>query len=245
MVKRAFICAHCGGPGERETGDYNRKVAQGLALYCSRPCAYEAFRKRGRNIREARLRPCATCGTMFIPRPVQLAKGGGRYCSQKCNKALHEAGQRPEVWAARIETIREKRARGEWTVLSGEANPRWMGGKEAATRRLIESGRRAEQVKRYRAKNPDKVREFTRRRKERKLGRLPRGTISRIRALQRNRCAICRVSLRNGDHVDHIIPLARGGTHTSGNIQLLCPTCNVRKSDRDPIQHMQSLGRLL
>jgi 5-methylcytosine-specific restriction endonuclease McrA len=51
------------------------------------------------------------------------------------------------------------------------------------------------------------------------------------------RCG-CRTppSLR-GTHVadapelDHIVPLARGGTHTFDNVQLLCRQCNNRKSD--------------
>jgi len=41
------------------------------------------------------------------------------------------------------------------------------------------------------------------------------------------------------------LPLARGGKHEPRNIQFLCEHCNLTKNARDPIDHMQSLGRLL
>lgn len=61
---------------------------------------------------------------------------------------------------------------------------------------------------------------------------------------QQNKCACCRERL-NGYHLDHIEPLSKGGAHTDRNIQLLCPPCNIRKQNKDPIAFMQSRGFLL
>ncbi|MGL5935922.1 MAG: HNH endonuclease, partial [Cetobacterium sp.] len=37
----------------------------------------------------------------------------------------------------------------------------------------------------------------------------------------------------------------RGGAHCDSNVQLLCPTCNLRKAAKDPVVFMQEMGRLL
>jgi hypothetical protein len=44
------------------------------------------------------------------------------------------------------------------------------------------------------------------------------------------RCVGCRADKEL--HFDHIIPLAKGGSDEAENIQLLCRTCNLAKSDR-------------
>jgi 5-methylcytosine-specific restriction endonuclease McrA len=47
-------------------------------------------------------------------------------------------------------------------------------------------------------------------------------------------CYLCQATdLLDADiHLDHVIPLARGGTHTYDNIRVACAPCNYWKSDR-------------
>ena len=61
---------------------------------------------------------------------------------------------------------------------------------------------------------------------------------------QRGCCAICKKKLTK-KHLDHIMPLAKGGAHEIKNLQYLCPRCNVRKFCIHPIDFMQKLGFLL
>ncbi|MGP0054591.1 MAG: HNH endonuclease [Steroidobacteraceae bacterium] len=39
----------------------------------------------------------------------------------------------------------------------------------------------------------------------------------------------CGRSLHLGFHVDHVVPLARGGTNWPANLALLAPVCNRKK----------------
>jgi len=41
------------------------------------------------------------------------------------------------------------------------------------------------------------------------------------------------------------MPLSRGGSNDKYNLQLLCPTCNLKKSAKDPIDFAQENGNLL
>lgn len=69
--------------------------------------------------------------------------------------------------------------------------------------------------------------------------------IKQLFALQRGKCACCKVGINDGYHVDHVIPLSLGGSNDRLNLQLLCPTCNLRKSAKHPIDFMQQQGYLL
>lgn len=45
-------------------------------------------------------------------------------------------------------------------------------------------------------------------------------------------CGICNKLIEDKFHIDHIIPLIRGGTHTASNLQLTHPICNLRKNSK-------------
>lgn len=57
------------------------------------------------------------------------------------------------------------------------------------------------------------------------------------------RCWWCGTAIRgNKFHVDHRIPLSRGGTSGNDNLCISCPTCNMSKHDKLP---QEWNGRLL
>lgn len=95
--------------------------------------------------------------------------------------------------------------------------------------------------------NPEKRGEYNRNakaRRKRAEGSHTQRDIHALYKLQRGACASCRVEL-NAFHVDHIVALARGGTNDRLNLQLLCPTCNLRKGAKHPVEFMQQMGFLL
>jgi len=102
--------------------------------------------------------------------------------------------------------------------------------------------------KEYDKANPDKVRANCLNRRSRLVG--AEGShngsdISNLFDLQKGKCALCKKSIKKCYHVDHNIPLSRGGSNDKYNLQLLCPPCNLSKHSKDPIEHNQSLGLLL
>lgn len=96
---------------------------------------------------------------------------------------------------------------------------------------------RADKVKRYeamkawRAKNPELLRAAWLRRKARKNGSEARtvtgADIRRLIARHDGLCAYCKTE--PFEHIDHVVPLARGGRHAIGNLLPACQTCNLTK----------------
>jgi len=110
-----------------------------------------------------------------------------------------------------------------------------------------------EQVKatrsRWKKKHPEKVRiayHNYQANKRKNGGKVSLGFAEKLLIRQKGRCAVCKKSLKKtGYHLDHIVPLARGGKNEDRNIQATCPKCNMEKNAKDPITFMRERGYLL
>lgn len=99
-----------------------------------------------------------------------------------------------------------------------------------------------------RPENRELLRANWRKKRARKADAEGAHTAAEIAALlvkQGHKCANCSACVKQKCHADHIEPIAKGGANWIKNIQILCPACNLRKRDKDPLAWARENGRLL
>ena len=102
----------------------------------------------------------------------------------------------------------------------------------------------SERIRRHRAKNHAKVREAERQKENARrgaIGKLSKGIESDLFRSQSGLCVCCDRPLGSNYHLDHIMPLALGGTNTDDNVQLLRAECNLRKGAMHPDEWRKNL----
>ncbi|WP_352749194.1 HNH endonuclease signature motif containing protein [Mesorhizobium sp. M0615] len=92
----------------------------------------------------------------------------------------------------------------------------------------------AARTREYDAANPSNVRARIERRTDRSAGNaapMPRDLPS-LRIVLKDRCRFCSEPLHGRGHVDHLTPVARGGTNKASNLTLCCESCNLAKTSK-------------
>lgn len=107
--------------------------------------------------------------------------------------------------------------------------------------------REAERARAWHAANPERHRANLLRRRSRERAAEGEHTAQDIKEQyerQRGQCHWCGVKVGDTYHIDHVVPLSRGGSNWPENIVIACPSCNLSKHDRLPHEWPQG-GRLL
>lgn len=91
---------------------------------------------------------------------------------------------------------------------------------------------------RWRDAHPGKAAEYRRNRRAREANAPGSHTVADIRdqlARQRGRCFWCWGKVGPKYHVDHVTPLALGGSNGPENLVVACPSCNLEKKAAHPM----------
>ena len=119
-----------------------------------------------------------------------------------------------------------------------------------------------EYQKKYRAYNKERIRDYWKMYRATEQGKtVKRNSNHKRRTLTKNgdvtvqqlkelyltakNCYWCNTKLnKNNTHLDHLMPLSKGGEHTLSNLVISCRKCNLSKNAKDPIEFANKLGRL-
>lgn len=165
------------------------------------------------------------------------------YC-RKCNSEWNKARDAADPIAAAERRARKKAYDAKYNLIHKQ-------------RKLDQVKRRYEQkseeiklgIKKWQANNKELVRAYKAANKARRRSICNEGiTGSELlawREAQPKKCYWCGRGCKRKYHVDHYMPLSKGGKHEISNLVISCPTCNLRKHAKDPLDFAREVGRLL
>jgi len=175
---------------------------------------------------------CKDCGTQF-PATAEFFYGNGTGLLPRC-KTCHKAyctrwyQQNPDrAKVLRNRATKKYKAKHPDRIAKSRSKPEYK-------------QRKSEWSKKDRKENPEKHKALDANnrflRKSRLAGtpgRLSASIVKKQLQLQDGKCWWCGCALIEY-HVDHVIPISKGGTNTPQNIVCACPSCNLRKHAKLP-----------
>lgn len=139
----------------------------------------------------------------------------------------------------------------EWFVSSGKERRREKAAEKSEYDRQYREENRerlAKITREWARKNPDKVKaikhSYKARRRHKEASGASTQELSEWAICQKKVCYWCLEKCDGEYHIDHYVPLSKGGKHEIDNLVIACPTCNIRKNAKDPYEYANSLGRL-
>lgn len=195
------------------------------------------------------VKPCAKCGAQD-----RNKSGGCRPCQRERSRKYYEENRKKA-----LEYARKYRQENREKFL--ERDRKYY---EENREKCLERNRKwreenREYYRKYHEENPGVARRAKHNRRAREMNpqypndKLSKGLKRKLMKEQGGLCAYahaplaywCAIDVRKENHMDHIVPLAKGGRNIDSNMQITCPGCNTRKSDSDPEDFAKRVGLLL
>jgi hypothetical protein len=195
--------------------------------HCSEKCSSEAYNFRRSTWEAAKLNYCEWCGFGFV--------GKGVFCGEHCERAaLNLLGRLVRVlswgsWYSKQPVL--KRCKKCSKLFRGR-------GILYCSKRCFRAWAR----KKLKESDPERWRQYRTASKQRRRARIRgsrsrcgsthglRGFLKRVKAS----CFYCGKDYGNNFHVDHFVPVSKGGPEAEWNLRQSCHTCNESKSDQFP-----------
>ena len=96
--------------------------------------------------------------------------------------------------------------------------------------------------------HPEAGRDKKHRRRAQVLGngfeKITKADLGALLRFQESRCAYCAVPLDDTKHLDHVVPIIRGGGHFLSNLAWACPRCNLSKHDKTAAEFRKGDNRI-
>lgn len=230
-------CPKCGRdlPATPEYFHRNKQAKSGLHTYC-KECKTAHERNHYANDDQYR--------TRILERTTQYAKDHPKQ-RREISRRYYENHRETEMERSRIYNAENKHVRRAWYERN---KPRLL--EREQQRREANKEQYREASKAYYQSHKAEALHRWRIRQARKLnaeGSHTKDDLRAIRAAQTDkqgslRCWYCGKSIEGAPHLDHKIPLARGGSNGPENLCYACSWCNRSKSAKTPAEFV---GRLI
>ena len=227
VVQLAFAsCAECGALFDAQTR---------LSKYCSSRCINWRRERR-------RMMPCAVCGELMHRSRTSLPEGEAKHRRCRAEVLVHGRTSTYSKRGCRCDECRaaQSAAVREWT----SKHNYWSKPDVVARRKELRSTQAARDAEkrrrdRYYRDNRERLIVAAKVKAVRRKGAptIP-FTVAQLeeRLSMFDGCWMCGCELDGGMHIDHVKPLSRGGWHCLSNLRPSCPSCNLSKGAKWPLE---------
>jgi len=229
-------CSRCGV--EKPTTDFSpdARATTGLQPACRNCCSAASKARRDANIEAFREKE-----TAYYHSNKERILANNAASRARCHEKV-KAGKK--AWYDRIKKS------DEWQAREKERRDANKAAKSAYDReyRARDPQKTVERANKWRKANPEKraaiIHNYSARRRAQESGGITTAALAAWVSGQKKVCYWCGCKCAKGFHVDHYVPLSKGGAHEAHNLVIACGPCNLKKNAKDPLDFAREVGRL-